>query len=68
MAEMTIQELINLITSQGIGIACVAYLIYFQNTTMKAMTDTLEKINLKLTQIETKIQVVQTGYTDGADD
>jgi len=65
MEQMTLQEIINLITSQGIGIACVAYLIYFQNTTMRAMTETLEKINLKLTQIETKIDVVDHGYTEG---
>lgn len=67
MEQMTLQEIINLITSQGIGIACVAYLIYFQNTTMKAMTETLEKINIKLTQIETKIDVVENGYTEGND-
>ena len=67
MEQMTLQEIINLITSQGIGIACVAYLIYFQNTTMKAMTETLEQINIKLTQIETKIDVVENGYTEGND-
>ena len=28
-------DIVNLITNNGIGIVCVAYLIYFQNTTMK---------------------------------
>lgn len=68
MAEMTLQELINLVTSQGIGIACVAYLIYFQNTTMRGILTAMEQINMKLTKIETKIDVVEMGYTDGKDD
>lgn len=46
------QEIINLLTNNGIGIVCVAYLIYFQNTTMKTMISTLEKINGKLGIIE----------------
>lgn len=46
------QEIINLLTNNGIGIVCVAYLIYFQNTTMKTMIATLEKINGKLGIIE----------------
>ena len=34
-------DLINLITNNGIGIVCVAYLIYFQATTMKDISKTL---------------------------
>mgnify|MGYP007022359679 CR=1 FL=1 len=37
------QELINLLTNNGIGIVCVAYLIYFQSTTMKQMLETLRE-------------------------
>lgn len=36
-------DIINLITNNGIGIVCVAYLIYFQSTTMKSMLKTLER-------------------------
>ena len=51
------EELINLITNNGIGIVCVAYLIYFQLTTMKEMLKTLGSINERLTIIESHIGV-----------
>lgn len=51
------QDLINLMINNGIGVVCIAYLIYFQATTMKEMLKTLESINTRLTKIETKIEV-----------
>lgn len=50
------QELIALISTHGIGIVCVAYMIYFQNTTMKEMTKALNAINTRLTLIEEKME------------
>lgn len=50
------QEIITLLSNYGIGIVCVSYLIYFQNTTMKSMLDTLEGINTRLTLIEEKLE------------
>ena len=50
------QELITLITNNGIGIVCVAYLIHFQSTTMKNMLTSLEGINKSLAVIEDKIE------------
>lgn len=49
------EDLVNLITNNGIGIVCVAYLIYFQSTTMKQMLDTLTNMNVRLSAIETTI-------------
>ena len=49
------QDIINLITNNGIGIVCVAYLIYFQNTTMKSMLETLSTIDKRLLLIEEKL-------------
>ena len=49
------EELINLMTNNGIGVACVVYLIYFQSTTMKEMLTTLNSINNRLTAIETSL-------------
>ena len=49
------QELFQLIVDNGIGVACVGYLIYFQSTTMKEMTAVLHEISNRLTAIETKI-------------
>lgn len=50
-------DLINLITNNGIGIVCVAYLIYFQSTTMAKMIDTLGSIDNRLQKIENRIEV-----------
>lgn len=57
------QDLIQLIVNNGIGVVCVAYMIYFQLTTMKEMNKTLNEIttNLKLmnediTEIKNKIE------------
>lgn len=49
------EELIKILTDNGISIVCVAYLIYFQSTTMKQMLDTLSSINTRLAIIENKI-------------
>ena len=50
------EHLIEIISSNGIGVVCVAYLIYFQSTTMKEMIRTLNTINERLTIIEEKIE------------
>lgn len=49
------QELIQMIVDNGIGVACVGYMIYFQSTTMKEMLSALNIISERLTAIETKI-------------
>ena len=49
------QEIIQMIVDNGIGVFCVGYLIYFQSTTMKEMLNTLGVISERLTAIETKI-------------
>lgn len=48
------EEILNYIVNNGIGVVCVAYLIYFQNTTMKEMLVTLRSIDTRLTKIEVK--------------
>ena len=55
-------ELINLIANNGIGIVCVAYLIYFQSTTMKKMLETLSTINIRLAIIEEKMNISNDDY------
>lgn len=55
---MTMKDIADLFFNYGVGIACVVYLIYFQNTTMKEMLITLQNINTRLTAIETKIDEI----------
>lgn len=57
------EEIIQAITNYGVGIFCVAYIIYMQNTTMKdmntvlnRMTETLNGINTRLSIIEDKLE------------
>ena len=57
------EEIIQGIANYGVGIFCVAYIIYMQNTTMKdmntvlnRMTETLNGINTRLSIIEDKIE------------
>ena len=49
------EEIANLIMNNGLGIVCVAYLIWFQSTTMKEMQSTLNNINTNLTSMNERI-------------
>lgn len=51
------KEIIDLLYNYGIGIICVAYMIYFQNTTMKEMLKTLSNMDTRLTAIETHLDI-----------
>ena len=55
-------EILELISNHGIGIVCVGYLIYFQSTAMRSISDSLSALsnnlsimNERLSQIEGKI-------------
>lgn len=56
-------DIIQLIVNNGIGIVCVAYMIYFQMTTMKdmnktlnEMTSTLKLMNQDIEEIKNKVK------------
>jgi hypothetical protein len=51
------EGLIKLIVDNGISVVCVAYLIYFQSTTMKNMLAVQNLINERLARIETKLEI-----------
>jgi len=60
------EELINLITHNGIGVICVAFMIYFINTTMRdnnkildEMQKTLVGINGNLTTLSTRVDKIE---------
>lgn len=53
------QDLINFIVQNGIGVVCVAYLIYFQSTTMKEMYNTLSEINQNLQNMNIRMENVE---------
>lgn len=56
------EEIVNIITNNGIGVACVLYFMYFNSTTLKSMTETMNEVkqsliifNERLENIEQKI-------------
>ncbi len=53
------EDMVNMIINNGLGVVCVAYMIYFQNTTMKEMLSALNNINVRLTTIEHDIHDVK---------
>lgn len=53
---MDIKTLIDYVVQNGLGVVCVIYMIYFQNTTMKEMLNTLTSINTRLSIIEDKME------------
>ncbi len=53
------EDMVNMIVNNGLGVACVAYMIYFQNTTMKEMLSALTNINIRLSTIEHDIHEVK---------
>ena len=54
------QELINLITQNGIGVICVAFMIYFINTTMKDNNKLLDDIQKTLVAINTNLTTLSS--------
>lgn len=52
-------DLINLITQNGIGIVCVGYMIYFQNTTMKKISDNMDENNKVLQSIDFRLSEIE---------
>lgn len=53
---MVIEDLVKLVVDNGLSVICVAYMIYFQSTTMREMLSALTAINNRLTAIETKME------------
>lgn len=58
-----IKALVDIIVQNGIGIACVVYMIYFQLTTMKEMSETLNKMNASLELLNERMENLESRTT-----
>lgn len=58
-----IKALIDIIVQNGIGIACVIYMIYFQLTTMKEMSSTLNRMNTSLELLNERMENLEEHRT-----
>lgn len=53
------EEVINIIANYGIGVACILYFMYFNNTTMKQLIDTVNKVNESLVLFNERLEQVE---------
>lgn len=58
-----IKAMVDIIVQNGIGIVCVVYMIYFQLTTMKEMSGTLNKMNTSLELLNERMENLENRTT-----
>lgn len=73
--DEVVKNIVQIIVNNGIGVACVAYMIYFQMTTMKdlvknqnKMTEALNLISERLENLEDKITGKKTKKKEDKED
>lgn len=54
------EELVNIITQNGIGVVCVGFMIYFISTTLKDNNKVLDEIQKTLVSIQTTLTMMTT--------
>ena len=52
------QDIVNLITQNGIGVVCVGFMIYFINSTLKDNNMILDEIQKTLVSIQTTLALL----------
>lgn len=58
------QDIINLITQNGIGVVCVGFMIYFINSTLKDNNKILDEMQKTLVQIQTTLSMMTQRIDD----
>lgn len=53
------EEIANLLFNYGVGIACIGYFIYFNNTTLKELTSTLQNVCIQLERMNERISDIE---------
>ena len=61
---MEIKELIDFIFQYGVGIACLIYLMYFQSTTMKELVKNQNDLNATLREVNTNLSNINLRLDD----
>lgn len=61
---MEIKEVIDYIFQYGVGIACLLYLMYFQSTTMKDMVKNQNDLNNTLKEVSTNLTNINLRLND----
>lgn len=58
------EDIVNIITQNGIGIVCVAFMIYFISTTLKENNKILDEIQKTLVSIQTTLNLLMQRVED----
>lgn len=60
----SVQNIIDLVINNGLGVVCVIYMIYFQMTSMKEMSQTISKMNTSLELITDRLENIEDHIKD----
>lgn len=55
---MTVQDLVNILVNNGVAVACVAYFMYFNNTTMKDFTKAMTGMQATMIKVVEKLETM----------
>ena len=53
------EELVNIIVNNGVAVACVLYFMHFNSTTLKSLTETVNKVNESLVLFNERLQNIE---------
>lgn len=55
---MGVQDLVNILVNNGVAVACVAYFMYFNNTTMKEFTKAMTDMQATMIKVVEKLDTM----------
>lgn len=53
------EQLIDIIVNNGIGVACILYFMYFNSTSLKAMTETMNEVKQSLILFNERLENIE---------
>lgn len=53
------KEIADLIMNYGIGVICIGYFMYFNSTTLKAMTETMNEVKQSLILFNERLENIE---------
>ena len=53
------KEVADLIMNYGIGVICIAYFMYFNSTTLKSMTETMNEVKQSLILFNERLENIE---------
>ena len=54
------EQIVDVIVNNGIGVACILYFMYFNSTTLKAMTETMNEVKQSLILFNERLENIES--------